>query len=240
MAAPETDPEEESTEAEAAAKAGERGAGWDWQLTVLPFLAAGLIRAIRASVRLRHHGDARLREWEAQGRQFILAFWHRHMLLMPYAYRAGRMTVLSSHSRDGEMMVRTLARFGIDTSRGSSTRGGAAGLRSLLRKAAQGRDLGFTPDGPRGPAGIVKPGVLLAASASGLPIQPIAMAATRAKRLGSWDRQIVPLPFSTVHLVYGEPFVVPRRGVDLAAAAEELKRRLDALEAEAERLAGRS
>src|SRR5688572_31290024 len=55
-----------------------------------------------------------------------------------------------------------------------------------------GRDLGFTPDGPRGPAGIVKPGVLLAASASGLPIQPLALAATRARRLGSWDRMIVP------------------------------------------------
>lgn len=214
--------------------------GWDWQLSVLPFLASGLIRAIRRSVRLRHHGDARLREWEARGEHFILAFWHRHMLLMPYAYRAGRMTVLSSHSRDGEMMVRTLARFGIDTSRGSTTRGGAAGLRSLLRKAAKGRDLGFTPDGPRGPAGIVKPGVLLAASASGLPIQPVALAATRDRRLGSWDRMVVPLPFSTVHFVYGEPFLVPRRRVDLEVAAEELKRRLDTLEAEAERLAGRA
>jgi lysophospholipid acyltransferase (LPLAT)-like uncharacterized protein len=86
----------------------------------------------------------------------------------------------------------------------------------------------------------VKPGVLLAAAASGLPIQPLALAATRARRLGSWDRMIVPLPFSTVHFVYGEPFIVPRRGLDLEAAAAELKRRLDDLEAEAERLAGRS
>lgn len=235
MTAPQADPEDETPEGAALEKPG-----WDWQLSVLPVLGAGLIRAIRGSVRLRHHGDERLRQWEARGEHFILAFWHRHMLLMPYAYRGKRMTVLSSQSRDGEMMVRTLARFGIDTSRGSSTRGGAAGLRGLLRKAAEGSDLGFTPDGPRGPAGIVKPGVLLAASASGLPIQPVTLAATRDRRLGSWDRMIVPLPFSTVHFVYGEPFAVPRRGVDLEAAAQELKRRLDDLEVEAERLAGRA
>ena len=205
--------------------------------TVIPLLAAGLIRALRATVRLRHHGDAMQRGWEARGERFILAFWHRHLLLMPYAYRGRRISVLVSQSRDGELIARTVARLGIDASRGSSSRGGAAGMRSLLRKAAEGWDLAFTPDGPRGPAAEVQPGVILAAAATGLPVQPVALAASRARHLRSWDRFVVPLPFATVHFVYGEPLRVERRG-DVAAAAAELKRRLDAAEAEAERLAG--
>jgi lysophospholipid acyltransferase (LPLAT)-like uncharacterized protein len=208
------------------------------QATVVPFLAANFIRILRATVRLRHHGDERMREWERDGTHFILAFWHRHLLLMPYAYGGKRISVLVSQSKDGELIARTVARLGIDSSRGSSSRGGIAGMRSLLRKAAEGWDIAFTPDGPRGPLREVQPGVVLAAAATGLPILPVAVAATRAKLLRSWDRFVVPLPFSTVHFVYGEPLVVERRG-DTVEAAAELKRRLDLAEAEAERLAKR-
>jgi len=204
---------------------------------VLSLLAAGFLRGLRASLRLRHHGDEELRGWEREGKPFILAFWHRHLLVMPYAYRGRRISVLVSQSRDGELIARTVARLGIDSSRGSSSRGGMAGMRTLLRKAADGWDIAFTPDGPRGPLREVQPGVILAAAATGLPIQPVAIAASRAKLLRSWDRFLVPLPFSKVHFVYGEPLVVERRG-NLEAAAAELKRRLDAAEAAAERWAG--
>jgi hypothetical protein len=210
----------------------------DWRLGLLSGVAAGFIRGLRATVRLRHHGDAALREKERRGEHFILAFWHRHLLLMPYSYRGRRISVLVSQSQDGELIARTVAHFGIDASRGSSSRGGAVGLRSLLRKAGEGYDIAFTPDGPRGPASVVQPGVILAAAATGWPIQPVALAATRCRRLRSWDRFVVPLPFSTVHFVYGEPLQVDRRG-DPEEAAEELKRRLDGAEVEAERRAGR-
>lgn len=205
-------------------------------MAVLSLGAAWLIRALRAGVRLRHHGDAAVRGWEQRGERFILAFWHRHLLLMPYAYRGRRISVLVSRSRDGELIARTVARFGIAAARGSSSRGGVAGLRELLRQGRQGYDLAFTPDGPRGPLGVVQPGVILAAAATGFPVQPIAIAASRARRLRSWDRFLVPLPPATVHLVYGEPLSVARRAAPEAAAAE-LKRRLDAAEAVAERLA---
>jgi lysophospholipid acyltransferase (LPLAT)-like uncharacterized protein len=210
----------------------------DWRLAALSWAAAGFIRLLGASVRLRHHGDAEQRERERRGEQLILAFWHSHLLLMPYAYRGRRIAVLSSHSRDGELMARTIGHLGIDTSRGSSSRGGMIGLRSLLRKAGEGSDLAFTPDGPRGPAGVVYPGVILAAAATGFPIHPVALAATRCRRLKSWDRFVVPFPLSTVHFVYGEPLRVERRD-DPEAAASELKRRLDTAAAEAEKLAGR-
>jgi lysophospholipid acyltransferase (LPLAT)-like uncharacterized protein len=191
---------------------------------------------LRACVRLRHHGDAAVRGWEARDERFILAFWHRHLLLMPFAYRGRRISVLISRSRDGELIARTVARFGIHAARGSSSRGGAAGLRELLRQGRQGYDLAFTPDGPRGPLGVVQPGVILAAAATGFPVQPVAIGASRARRLRSWDRFLVPLPLATVHLVYGEPLAVPRRASPEAAAAE-LQRRLDAAEAAAEQLA---
>ncbi|HXO21185.1 MAG TPA: DUF374 domain-containing protein, partial [Thermoanaerobaculia bacterium] len=84
----------------------------------LSLVAAGLIRALRRTVRLRYHGEERIRGWERSGERFILAFWHRHLLLMPYAYRGRRISVLVSRSRDGELIARTVARLGIDSSRG--------------------------------------------------------------------------------------------------------------------------
>lgn len=205
---------------------------------VLPFAAATFIRALRATLRLHHYGDAWIRQRERAGERFILAFWHRHLLLMPFSYRGEKISVLVSQSRDGELIARTVAHFGIDASRGSSSRGGAAGLRSLLRKGAAGYDLAFTPDGPRGPVHEVQPGVILAAAATGFPIQPVALAATREKLLSSWDRFVVPLPFSSVHFVYGQPVEVGRRE-DPEAAAARLKEALLGAEAEAERRAGR-
>jgi hypothetical protein len=213
---------------------GERS---DLKTAIVSFLAASFIRGLRATVRIRHHGDERLREWERRDEHFILAFWHRHLLLMPYAYRGRRISVLVSQSKDGELIARTVARLGIDSSRGSSSRGGIAGMRTLLRKAGDGWDIAFTPDGPKGPLREVQPGVILAAAATGLPIQPVAIAASRAKLLNSWDRFVVPLPFSAVHFVYGEPLAVERRG-NLEETAAELKRRLDGAEAVAERWAG--
>lgn len=203
---------------------------------LISLLAAWLIRLLRATVRIRHHGDAEQRRRETAGEPFILAFWHRHLLLMPYGYRGRRISVLVSRHRDGELIARTVARLGIDSSRGSTTRGGAAGMRELLRKARLGYDLAFTPDGPRGPAARVQPGVIAAAKATGFPILPVALAASRCKRLSSWDRFVVPLPFSTVHFVHGEPMTVERRA-PIEPAAAELETRINAAEAEAERLA---
>lgn len=214
----------------------EPGRGGGARVALLSLLGAWTIRLLRATLRLRFHDDAEVRAREREGRNFILAFWHRHMLLMRYAYRGQRMNVLSSRSRDGEIMVGVLARLGIRASRGSTTRGGAAGLLDMVRRARAGWDLGVTPDGPRGPARVVQPGVILAAAATGLPIVPVAMAATRRRELATWDRMPVPLPFSRVDIVYGEPIVIPRRGSP-EEWAPRLAAAIDAVEARAERLA---
>ncbi len=216
----------------------ERAAAGGWKIGVLAALAAGFIRLLRSTLRLRFHGADQVRVWEREGRHFILAFWHRHLLLMPYAYRGAKISVLTSHSRDGELIARTIARFGVGTARGSSSRGGAMGLRNLLREAAAGGDVAFTPDGPTGPAGTVRPGVLLAAAASGLPIVAVAYSASRAKPLGSWDGMELPLPGARLEFVFADPLSV-ERGADMEAAGELLKLRLDGAEREARQRAGR-
>lgn len=209
----------------------------DWRIGPASLALSGLIRAVAATVDLRFHDDATVRSWEQESRPFILAFWHRYLILMRYAYRGTRMSVLVSQSWDGELTSQTLAHLGIDTCRGSSSRGGAAALRDLLRRARAGSDLGFTPDGPKGPRCRVQPGVIVAAAMSGLPIQPVAVGATRRKLLRSWDKMLVPLPGAEVHFVFGRPLTIPPRS-PVDAGVELLEREMLALDLRAAELAG--
>ena len=211
----------------------------DWRIGPASLALSGLIRGLAATVDFRFHGDATMRSWEQEGRPFILAFWHRYLILMRYCYRGTRMSVLVSQSWDGELTSQTLAHLGIDTCRGSSTRGGAGALRDLLRRARSGSDLAFTPDGPKGPLRKVQPGVIIAAAMSGLPIQPVALGATKRKLLRSWDRMLVPLPGSRVDIVFGAPLAIAPRS-PVADGVERLEQALLALDARAEALSGMS
>jgi hypothetical protein len=113
-------------------------------------------------------------------------------------------------------------RWGYHAARGSSSRGGSEALRELVKAARHGASLAFTPDGPRGPRQKLKRGVLTAAQLSGLPIQPMSGAATRAWWLAGWDRFLVPKPFSTMYLRYGAPVYVPRDANESELNALEL------------------
>jgi lysophospholipid acyltransferase (LPLAT)-like uncharacterized protein len=209
-----------------------------WWIAPAAWTGSLVIRLLRRTVRLRYHDDATIRGWETGDQRFLLAFWHRHLLLMRYAYRGRRMCVLVSRSKDGELIARVMSHLGIRTSRGSSSRGGSFGLRDMLRAARSGSDLAITPDGPRGPLREVQPGVVLLAAASGLPMIPVAIAASRAREVGSWDRMPVPLPGSRVEIVYGEPLRVPR-GAGAEEWAPRVREALLAVEARAEALARR-
>jgi len=192
------------------ASAGEDPAPQGGRERWLGLLAASFIRALRATVRLRFDGAETVRAWEGSGRHFMLAFWHRHLLLMRYAYRGPRMTVLISKSRDGELIAQTMRRLGVDSARGSSSRAATSGLRALVRAARSGSDIAITPDGPRGPAERAAPGVVTAAAMTGLPLVPVAIEGRPARILDTWDRFVVPLPGARVHVVYGSPIEVPR------------------------------
>lgn len=220
----------------AAAPGSPAGPGPGLKIRLAGLLAAGLLRGLRATLRLRYDGDEQIRAWERADQRFILAFWHRHLLLMPWSYRGKGVSVLVSRSQDGELISRAVGHLGIATARGSSSRAGAIGLHALLRQARAGMDIAFTPDGPRGPALEVQPGVLMAAKATGWPILPVAVGASRSWRLRSWDRMLVPKPGARLRICYGPPLSVPREA-EIEPFIAELKARLDACEARAEDLA---
>lgn len=140
----------------------------------------------------------------------VYALWHEHLLPLAFAHRGTRTVALVSEHRDGETLVRVLRRLGLGAARGSSTRGGSRGLGEMVRAGRDGRPLAFTPDGPRGPARRCKPGVVRAAAGTGLPVVPLAAAASSGRRLDSWDRFLVPAPFTRVYLSRGEALRVPR------------------------------
>ena len=121
------------------------------------------------------------------------------------------------------LLAEILGRFGHEMAWGSSTRGGAAALRKVVRRMRDGYDASFTPDGPRGPRRRVQPGVIAAARLSSHPIQPRAFSARPARRLRTWDRTLLPYPFSRGLYLYGDPFPVPRD----ADAAEQERLRLE-------------
>jgi lysophospholipid acyltransferase (LPLAT)-like uncharacterized protein len=144
-------------------------------LKLLSLLSTFFIRALHATLRVKHVRAENLEN----APQHILAFWHAHLLLMLHSRWRGPMSVMISRSKDGEYIARVFQWYDVHAARGSSTRGGGAALRELLREARKGRNLAFTPDGPKGPARIAKEGVVYAAQATGLPIVPIAFAAKK-------------------------------------------------------------
>jgi len=138
----------------------------------------------RATTRLLYRNHGVIEGLASRRQPYILAFWHGRLFLMPYAYPGRKMTILVSEHRDGEYISRTMERFGFKTARGSSTRGGVAGLRRIVRLIREGYDAAFTPDGPRGPRGTVQPGVIVAARLSGAPIVPVAFSCSKKNSFG--------------------------------------------------------
>jgi len=136
---------------------------------------------------------------------FIFAFWHSRQFFLGYARRNDHIKVLVSESADGEYIARVIRFFGMDTVRGSTSRGGARALVRLKGALRQGWLVGITPDGPRGPAGVAQQGVIALAQKSGLPIIPLSFGAARAKVFNSWDRYVVPYPFNRIAVTYGDP-----------------------------------
>jgi lysophospholipid acyltransferase (LPLAT)-like uncharacterized protein len=174
-------------------------------LSLLAYLFMGLLHA---TLRVRHVNAEHLDRTP----RYILAFWHECVLMSLFCRWRKPTTVMISRSKDGELVANVVHRFGADTARGSSNKGGTVALREILRAVQEGRNIAFTPDGPKGPRRICKEGVVYAAKITGLPIVPFHFAARSHKRLRSWDQMIIPRPLTRAVFVYGEPLVVPRDG----------------------------
>ena len=162
------------------------------KVALVPPVGYHIIRLLGRTMTWRVQGAEQLTQRFAQGKRVILAFWHAQQLMMPLGFPGLEAHVLISQHRDGELIRRIVARFGLDAVRGSSTRGGAEALRKLIRLGRSGYNLVLTPDGPKGPRQIAKVGVVQLARATGLPIVPMAFGCSKknSSRVGtaSWCR----------------------------------------------------
>ncbi len=192
-------------------------------------------------------GSEHLEALVADRHPVMLSFWHNRVVAFFYlAYdrlhrRGVDITLLASRSRDGELVTRVCKRWGLNTVRGSATRGGRAALRALHRAITRlGSSPIMIPDGPTGPLYHFKVGVAVLAQTSRAPIMPFGIAASKFWNLGSWDRIIVPRPFSRVAIVVGEPQFV-ERGLpedQLEAERQRLELLLNSLTRQAEEAVG--
>jgi lysophospholipid acyltransferase (LPLAT)-like uncharacterized protein len=169
---------------------------------------------------LRFQIDDRAALLQAPGsKRYIGALWHNRLLLSAHvishflpARRGG--AALISASRDGSLIADVVQRYGFQPVRGSSSRQGTAALRQLADVIASGRDPLITPDGPRGPVYRLGGGIIFLAQKTNVPVQPVNFEYSGSWRLNSWDRFIIPKPFSTVRVIFGEPHHVKSTSTD--------------------------
>jgi lysophospholipid acyltransferase (LPLAT)-like uncharacterized protein len=159
------------------------------------------VQAMNTDAYSVHHRD---------GRAVVFALWHGELLPPTFRHRQRGIVTLASRSGDGEYITRILHHWGFHVVRGSSSRGGDTALRELIRLVRRGNSVAITCDGPRGPRRELKHGVLQIAQLTGAPIVPVGSAASRAWRLRSWDRFLVPKPFSRIRIAYGDATCIPR------------------------------
>ena len=140
---------------------------------------------------------------------YIGALWHNRLLIFPFVLRRFFSNrdgaALISASRDGDLLADAITRFGFDVVRGSSSRLGASAILQLTDVLASGGDVVITPDGPRGPAYELGPGIVYLAQKSGAAVVPINMEYSSCWRLKSWDRFILPRPFAKIRVIIGQP-----------------------------------
>ncbi len=158
----------------------------------------------------------------------IITFWHGELLSVLIGYlkykKSSNIDSIVSEHKDGEIIARVVSLFGGGTIRGSSTRGGIKALRESFKSIDGGRDLGITPDGPRGPRHSVAEGIVLISKRKNVPIVTFNCKPTSYWQLNSWDKFTIPKPFSTLHFYIGEPFLLD--DLSMEDSKELIKERL--------------
>ena len=205
---------------------------------VLGFLVFLFVAVWRATLRIRIVGEERQGEIMALGRPVLHASWHQRMVLGIFRFPFRGVVTMASRSKDGDVIAAFLLFWGFRAVRGSSSRGGSEALSEMI-DVLKGttRWAALTPDGPRGPARRSKPGLHRLALALDAPVLPVGTSSTRPRFLRSWDRYLLPLPFSRNVVVFGEP-VKPAPGESADAFLSRVDEAIDRMTAEADRLSG--
>jgi len=185
------------------------------------------IRLLARTWRIRTEHEERWRALLAAGRTHVFLLWHEALLPLLWHHRGQNVVIVVSEAREGQYLADLGTVLGYRLVRGSSTRGASRALLGAVRELREGHSVAFTPDGPRGPRRELKPGVVAAAQRGGATIIPVHAEASRAWRLHSWDRFMIPKPAARVTVRYGRPFEVAPGESGLADGMAEAERRLE-------------
>lgn len=178
---------------------------------IIIFLLPYYLKILMKTSKVIYVNKEKIEPYLKDNKPFILALWHCNAFTGPILIRDMDLHILISQSRDGELINRIVKKFNNFSVRGSSSRGGIQALKILIKIAKQGKRILITPDGPRGPAFQVQPGIITLASNTGLPIIPFHHEAVKQKKAKSWDSLRIPLLFNTIIIRYGEPIFIPHQ-----------------------------
>ena len=181
-------------------------------------LAGWTMKLMSATLRLEVRDDCGLGSADSTLPPCIYLLWHNRFFCVPPAWNRlcgshRKAVTLTSASHDGDMVARAMAVFGLGAVRGSSSRRGVAALVGLKRALKDGHDICLTPDGPRGPRYKVQARGIKLAESTGAPIIPVHVRFSSAWRLKTWDRFVIPKPFSRVQVTFAAPIFLSR-GMD--------------------------
>lgn len=204
---------------------------------VLSKLVYRVARTIGMTLRIRTEGWEAVKDLEC-GK--IYCGWHGRSFIPAQFFRNRGVWCIISHSRDGEMQTRIFTSFGFQIIRGSTGRGGERALVESIRVLRKGDEMAITPDGPRGPTGVVQPGVMMMARKSGCALIPVGSSASRGWYAPTWDRYLIPWAFSRCVFVFGEPiYVAPDAGDEQVEEARlRLESEIERMQRRAEEIVG--
>jgi lysophospholipid acyltransferase (LPLAT)-like uncharacterized protein len=188
------------------------------KISLLSLLASWLVRLWFGTVRVKIINKEIYEEYFIKNKDkgnVVLASWHRHIIFVFYFFRNIENGVaMVSRSKDGELLARVGKSFGYDSVRGSSSKGGGEALHAMIEymnKRGEPKFCGTAVDGPRGPARILKKGMLVLAKETGAYFIPMACSGTKVITLHkAWDKTIIPYPFSTVVMEFHDPFIISK------------------------------
>jgi lysophospholipid acyltransferase (LPLAT)-like uncharacterized protein len=179
---------------------------------LIPF-AYYLVRAYLSLIRIKAVNEEMTLQYLKSGQKMIVAIWHQRIIpVVDYArkFSVYAPSAMISQSRDGDIIAGVASLLNFRPVRGSSSRGGKEALADMIADLAENQVAVHALDGPRGPRGVVKPGLIVMAQSTGVPIVPVYISVDRAWVLNSWDRFIIPKPFSTVVIRWDSPIYVPK------------------------------
>lgn len=186
------------------------------QLTLVSWIVPAILRLIGCTLRTTMTFEEGAIQSLAEIHPGVFPFWHRCVLPATWLFRTQNIAVMTSQSRDGEFIARVIQRFGFVPVRGSSSRGGHRALLAMNQLLSGGRAVAFTIDGPRGPRYVAKKGPVMLARLSGIPISAFYVAVERAWVLNTWDKLVIPKPFSRIYVRFARKIFVPPDADDAA------------------------